>query len=86
MESLKERIHTLVSERVVEKRQKTGAREGPIQVVFKWHEVEVVLAETPSGSLSARRDMIITALTELCGEAVNLHDCCEQVVDAVSDS
>lgn len=77
-------VRELVSGLVKEQVQKNpGTWDGPIKVVLNWEGIDVELAETPNGSLRARREMIVSALTDLCMKAVKKHDCCERVVQAV---
>lgn len=86
-------VYALISERVREVRPPPPEFDlpgttricVPIKVVFDWNGVECPLAETPSGSLKARREMIVHALTDLCMEAVSLHDCADRVVQQVHD-
>lgn len=86
MDPFEAEIRSLVSGLVEERRQvNPGTFDGPIRVILKWEEVDVVLAETVSGSLQARREMIVSALTSLCMKAVERHDCCERVVYGVHD-
>lgn len=48
--------------------------------------VELEIARSPSGSFAKRREFVISLIVDACMEAVSLHSCEEQVVEAVHGS
>lgn len=74
------RVREFLEERIKEHKDKNGIT---VEFVVPGYPDPVTLAHTSTGSLAARRNYLIGALTVLVWEAASLHDCSEQVVKTV---